>query len=151
MASCERNRKISAYHDGELPAEECRELEEHIRQCSSCAQELGRLRSLSGFFAAAEMPRVPSDALDRLHGAVGTVKDVTVLRLAERLMAAAAVLLVVCAVWFWRTGTAKETGIGWLQDWEIAAVSVQAPAEASSDEMLTRWIVSDLSRENGSD
>ena len=153
MASCERSREISAYYDGELTTEERRDLEEHVRECSSCARDLEQLRRLSGFFAAAEMPGMSSDALDRLHSQVGSVREVFAVRMAERLMAAAAMLLIVCAVWFWQaTGVQDSRGEG-LEGWEIAAVSLQAeaPAEVSAEEMLARWMVSDLARENGND
>lgn len=153
MPSCEYNHKISAYHDGELPTEERRDLKEHIQECSSCAQELQELRSLSRFFAAAEMPGMSSDALDSLHRHVGSVRDVFVLQMAERLMTAAAALLVVCAVWFWQTARVQDSGTRGLEVWEIAPISLQTgmPAASSTEEMFARWIVWDLSRENGSD
>ncbi len=153
MTACEHNRKISAYHDGELPGEECRDLEEHIRECSTCAQELEQLRSLSRLLAAAEMPGMSSDVLERLHSSVSSVREVFVLRTAERVMTVAAALLVVCAVWFWQTAGALDSGIERLEDWEIAAVwpQTEAPAEASAEEMLAQWMVLDLSQENGSD
>ena len=153
MSSCEHSRKMSAYHDGQIPAGERRDLEEHMRECSSCAQELEQLRSLSRLFAAAEMPEMSSDALERLHSSVGSVREVFVLRTAQRLMAAAAMLVVVCAGWFWQTARVQDSGTEALEGWEIAAVSPQmeAPAEASAEETLAQWIVSDLAWENGSD
>ena len=153
MPSCEHNGKISAYHDGELPMEECRDLEEHIRSCPACAQELEQLGSVSRLFAAAEMPEMPSDVVERLHSRIGSVREVLVLRMAERLMTAAATLLVVCTVWLWQTGKVQDFGTERLEDWEIAAVSARAdaPAEASAEEMLAQWMASDLARENGSD
>jgi len=153
MSSCEHSRKISAYHDGELPREQRRDLEEHIRECSSCGRELERLRVLSGFLAAAEMPGMSSDVLDRLHGSVDSVQEVFVLRMAERVMAVAATLLVVCAVWFWQIERVQDTDADGLEGWEIAAVwpQTEAPAEVSAEEMLAQWMASDLARENGSD
>jgi len=136
-----------------LRAEERRELEEHIRECSSCARELERLRSLSRLFAAAEMPEMSSDALERLHGGVGSVREVFVLRMAETLIAAAAMLLFVCVVWFWQTARVQGSGPQRLEDWEIAAVSMQREGrpEASAEEMLAQWMASDLAGRNGSD
>ena len=152
MPSCERSRKISAYHDGELPTEEGRELEGHIQQCPHCARELEWFRSLSGLFAAAGMPEMSSDALDRLHGRIGSVREVFVLRMAEKLMAAAATLLVGCAIWFWQTARVEDSWTAAPERWEIAAVSLQTEAaEASAEDMLAQWIVSDLSRENERD
>ena len=153
MPACEHSRQLNAYHDGERSREECAVLEEHLRQCPSCTQELERLRRLSGLFAAAQMPEISSDALGRLHGGVSSVRDVSVLRTAESLMTIAAALVVVCAVWFWQTAGVPDPAAEALEGWEIAAVSFQSEAagEASADEVLTQWIVEDLSRENGHD
>ncbi len=153
MAACEHNRRLNAYHDGELPREECIFLEEHLRQCPSCARELEQLRRLSGLFTAAEMPEMPSHALGRVHGGVRSVREVSMLRLAQRLMTAAATLLVLCAVLFWQTAGFQIPRTEAPERWEIAAVSPQAEAraEVSDEELLGQWIVWDLARENGSD
>ncbi len=153
MRACERSRRLNAYHDGELSGEECAVLEKHLRECPSCAQELTRLRRLSGLFAAVEMPGISSDVLDRLRGRVGAVRDVSLLRTAGSLMTVAAALLVACVVWVWQTARVPDSGVEASEDWEIVAVSFQseAPGEASAEEMLAQWIVSDLARENGSD
>jgi len=152
MPSCEHNRKIGAYHDGELPAEERRGLEEHIRGCPSCAREFEQLRSLSRLLAGAELPEMSPDAMDRLHEGVGAAGEVFVFRTAERLTAVAAALLAVCGIWLSQTVGGRDAAAG-VEAWEIAAVSPQTEAltEASADEMLARWMVSDLARENGSD
>ena len=38
--------KLGSYLDGELPAAEVRAVDEHVRACSTCAAELGRLKAL---------------------------------------------------------------------------------------------------------
>ena len=48
MDSCDNPQAISAYHDGELPPDRARQLEQHLRQCDACRQELARLEALSG-------------------------------------------------------------------------------------------------------
>jgi len=124
-----------------------------VRRCPSCARELERLRALSETLGAAFVTEMPAGALDRLHGRVGSVREVFVLRTAARVMAAAATLLVACAVWFWQADRIPEQDGRPPESWEIAAVSLQAgaPAEAGVEALLTQWIVSDLSRENGRD
>ena len=117
MSPCEQSRKISAYHDGELSGEQRRHLEEHIRKCSPCAQELEELRSLSRLFAAAEIPEMSFDAMDRLRRSVGFPRQMYALRTAETLMRAAAALLIVCAVWFWQTANHRDPGAEGLQRW----------------------------------
>ena len=47
--------KLDAYFDGELPADEARALQEHLRGCSACAAEgLGRLQQKLAVRAAGQ-------------------------------------------------------------------------------------------------
>ncbi len=151
MSVCEHSGRLNAYHDGELPLEERRALEEHIGRCPSCAREFEQLRSLSRLFAAVEMPEMSSDALGRLHRNVGSIRERLVVRMAGVLTAAAAAVLLICGVWLWRSWAAQEL----YEDpvWEVAAVTLQLDVSPSGNgEMpLAQWIVDDLSRENGHD
>lgn len=51
--------RLSAYADGELPAEEARRVEQHLRGCTECARELTLIRTMGGAMRsiAAEPPR----------------------------------------------------------------------------------------------
>ncbi len=153
MPACERSRRLSAYHDGELPAEERRGLEEHLRQCPSCAQELQQLRSLSGLFAAVEMPGMSSDALGRLHSSVGSIREGLTVRMAGVLAAAAAAVLLVSSVWLCQGWLRPGSDVGWVPAWERVAVTpqVDVPSGAGAVTQLAQWIVEDLSLENGHD
>ena len=69
-------RRIEAYFDGELPADERAGMEEHLRSCPSCSRELQVLRSLSSLVRGVEVPSVsaplwenyPSRVLRRARG-----------------------------------------------------------------------------------
>lgn len=153
MPACERSRQLSAYHDGELAAEERVELEAHIGQCASCARELERLRRLSGFLATASIPEMRTGFMDRLHSGVRSARDVVVVQMAVRLMAVAAAVLVVCVLCLWQLNGAPRANGGLNGGWEMVALTLQvaAPVETSAEEQLAQWIVDDLSRENGID
>jgi len=154
MSACEHHRRLSAYHDGELPAAECGALEEHLRQCRSCAQELEQLRGLSGLFAAVEMPEMSSGALNRVHGNVCATREGITARLAGALTAAAAAVLLVCSAWLWReTWVREETDDGSPRAWERTALTLQLDVSSSANGQmqLAQWIVEDLSLENGHD
>ncbi len=153
MPDCEHSRRLSAYHDGELLPEECRDLEEHIRHCPPCARDLERLRSLSMVFGSAEMPGMSPDAFERLHSSVGSIREGLTVRMAGVLTAAAAAVLLVCSVWLWQARVTQESYVGGGPAWEGAAVRPQLAVSPSADgEMqLAQWIIEDLSRENGHD
>jgi anti-sigma factor RsiW len=39
---------LTAYHDGELPPEEARQVEAHLEACTECLRELSHIRTLGG-------------------------------------------------------------------------------------------------------
>ena len=153
MSVCKYSRQLNAYHDGELSSAALAELEKHLEHCPSCTEELERLRHLSQLLAGVSIPEMSAGVPARLHGAIGSVREVVVVRMAERLIAVAATVLVVCGLWLWHANGASRPYDGPLEGWEIAAMTlevVDAP-DVSPEELLTQWIVTDLSRENESD
>jgi len=153
MQRCKYSRQLSSYYDGELSYAEQAELRRHVQSCASCAKELEQLRKLSRLLKAAHAPSMPEAALSRLHGKIGSVGEVVVVRLAERLIAVAATVLVACGLWLWHADGVRKTQQVPLQGWEIAAMTleVEDARALSAEELITRWIEMDLSGGNGSD
>lgn len=151
MSDCKHSRFLSAYHDGELPSEECRRLEDHLRECPACARELERLKSLSRLFAAAPMPEMPADALERVHRRVAAARNGVVMRMAEVFTAAAAAVLVACVGWLWQVSRMSEAQAQPVEPWERTAITLRTelPAGAGTELQVVQWVVEDLSRENG--
>ena len=150
MDTCERTRQVSAYHDGELPLEERRALEAHLSHCPVCAEELQQLRGISRFLAGARLPDAPAELLQRLHDAP-RVRERVVTRMAEVLMAAAAVVLVVCAGWIFATLSEGGATTAASDSWEVTAITLNADTTSSETQDVAQWIVDDLSSENGHD
>lgn len=153
MSACKHSRQLNAYYDGELAPEERSVIEEHVRQCPSCARELEQLRGLSRLFAAAQIPEIPADALQRLHSGVRRVSESVVVGTAGMLTAAAAAVLLVCSLWLGQMRATQETSEGWTETWETAALTprLEVPSSTDGQMRLAQWIVADLSRENGHD
>jgi len=150
MNECERAQRLSAYHDGEISEAERVSLEAHLEGCPACAAERNRLRRLSDLLSAAPRPEMPADALGRLHRAADDVAMADLGRMAKTLMAVAASILLVCAVWIWRSRAATEPTEP-IPAWETAATAQEGTLATASDEQLARWIVQDLERKNGHD
>src|SRR3954470_21939489 len=91
--SCNEIQNLDAYADGELPADERSRIEQHLAICAACARELARLRKLSAIIGAYR-PVLSSEALERIHNAVGQTWDVGILRIARRISAVAAAVVV---------------------------------------------------------
>ena len=130
MDSCDNLQAISAHHDRELPPDRARQLEQHLRQCDACRQELARLEALSGWLSTAPTLEIPASAVDRLRHSVKPERDRVVLRTARALTAAAAAVLVVCSVQLWRQGRSDQAPPGWEQ---AAVVTPSASSETVQD------------------
>jgi len=150
MSECEYARRLSAYHDGEVSETERVALEAHLQGCPACAAELNRLRRLSHVLATAPRPEMPAKALARLHRAADDMAMADLGRMAKTLMAIAASILLVCALWLWRSRAAGEATEP-IPTWETAATAQEGTLATASDEQLARWIVHDLERKNGHD
>ena len=152
---CDRASQVHAYHDGEMPAEQVRSVEAHLRDCPDCRELLGELRKLSTMVFAAPMADISSATLRRLTDkAWYREQDRGVLRISSWMTGIAAAVLI-GATLFWPGST---TGPGntpvatnfpqtSTTTWEVAAV--MPPAEPSdepvSDVMLTaQWMANDL-------
>ena len=152
MSACEHGRRLDAYHDGEMSPEERRRFEVHLRECPACADELERLRALSRILTSASRPAVPKETLARVHRRVGRSRDRVPVRLVEALTAAAAVVLMVCGWWLWRSGPASDVRTQPAAPWETVALRVRAEEPTGGRSlMFTAWLVEDLRQENGHD
>jgi anti-sigma factor RsiW len=147
--TCDQTQYLDAYADGELPPDQRVRIEQHLASCGVCARELARLRKLSAIMAAYR-PTLSADALERFHNAIGESWDVGVLRIARRISAVAAAVVLAGSLYltFFEAEQAAAVPV-----WEQAAVSVQpqpdaqlAGASAGGEQQvqLAEWIVSDL-------
>ena len=98
---CDWNNKLSAFHDGELPAEARAQVEAHVAACPECAAEIGRLRRIARFLRAAPIPAMSAGALPRLHNRLGAERIMLAngrrtARLAGWLTTAAAAVILCC-------------------------------------------------------
>lgn len=94
MNACELNSTLNRYFDDELPPAQRASFERHLRDCAPCASELEQLRGLSCQVRSMALPKASADFLTRLDALSDRVQDVTVIRFATRLTAAAAAILV---------------------------------------------------------
>ena len=153
MSGCKYTPRMSAFRDSEMAEEERRQLQKHIRHCTECARELERLRAISRFLAAAEVPQLAPAALQRFHRVVNGASEKVVFRMALTSAAAAAAVLLVGLVWLLQADGAQDARAGAAPEWEKVAVMQQAELSGavSSEAQLAQWIVEDLSRENAGD
>ncbi len=138
MASCENQRRISAYHDGELPPAEAAELERHLVRCDACAEELRKLCAMSHLLSSAiDVRQVPAEAMDRWRGSLRPGRDRVILRMTEMLSAAAAAVLLVCMTMLWQQWSAAPAGPARQQSaWEAVAVrTASAPVRTLAGQL----------------
>lgn len=66
---------IAAYLDGDLPAAECRSVEEHCRACESCASFVAGLRQTVGLCRQVATAPLPEDVRVRALASVRKLLD----------------------------------------------------------------------------
>ena len=157
MACPENAQAISAYHDGELSADDSARLELHLAQCELCKLELEHLRGFSAQMSAFQPPRISPGAMERVKGAFDPRRDRMVLRVSQALTAAAAGVLIVCSVMLWqRQGPGPSGDVGWesaatttvperTSDWSSQAVE----GETDIDVQLAWSMLDNGSSESG--
>jgi predicted anti-sigma-YlaC factor YlaD len=149
--NCENSRYIDAYYDGEMFGEDLTRFEEHLSQCLACRTELQELQKLSELISRAEIPSISDEAMDRLHEHAEMSGEMTLLRIAEWLTAAAAAVLVVgLLVLFWeRPSYAKS-----VTPWEQVVITRQVDGQASATVeplQMAEWVARGLTPENTHD
>ncbi len=148
---CRNEARLMLYHDGELPPDERREFEAHVAGCPVCAHELEGLRAMSRLLAEAEAAGVPDGMLTRLHAAVPSAPELTIVRVCRPVAAAAAVVLAVCAALLAGGEPPAPAQQSAPEDWEMLAVAPDADlAQTDAQETWAVWTLHDLAGGNGS-
>jgi anti-sigma factor RsiW len=93
--SCEFSQEVHAWHDGELSEARRQGMGEHLAVCSVCQRELRELEALSRMLGSFQRRSAPADVTVRLHQSVERMGERSVLRIAEALTAAAAIVLAI--------------------------------------------------------
>ena len=157
---CELEHFLTAYHDGELPERQRRELAEAVVLCPTCAKALREIDELSQAFASMRSiprPTLSADSMVQLHEHVDAMtSDRSLLRLAEALSGIAAVLLVAATIWMTQARSSATTEPE--TSWQAEAIALQQqPQPADESQQLARtgnvetaeWIVAGLSSRRG--
>ena len=157
MTECRQTNRVGAYHDGELSPADRAAMQRHLGECPACQAELDRLGRMGSLLASvAPAPELSNAARSRLHRAIdGQASSLAgLVRLAEVLSAVAAVLLLGCILGLagLRSGPAPASPAGDLPTWQMGVTSESAEmASDNSDELVTDWMATDLSRNQGND
>ena len=141
--------RTGAYLDQELAAAERAAYEAHLSACGECARELERLARLSRFLSAAG--RNAGDTIPIQGAELPEFRFLwkplayrqKLVRFAELLMAAAALVMAVCGLWLLRSGSRSDSAA--MAGWEQMALERVQPAELASesegDEALVQAIL----------
>ena len=153
MSECEHASRLSAYHDGELPAASAAQMEEHLRGCRACGVQLEQLRALSRMLREVKRPGLPQGALERLHRKLDLLPGAGMRRMAEAVAAVAASILVACCIGLATISGAGESAAAMASEDELLAVSQQDTATQATggDEQLATWMIQELSGKNAHD
>ncbi len=130
---CPEELRLSAYHDGELPAADRADVDRHLLGCPPCrayVADLGRTSAWLATAAAASVAGLSPLARARLHRRVDATLEQGLVRFGWRLSGLAAAVVLAGSAWMtWAAGAAAPAGtatVATLPPW----VAVQAAAGA---------------------
>jgi len=125
--NCPSEQKLSAYHDGELLAEDRERLARHLAWCQACVRRMEQLKQMSAFIASGSPVGLSQIALRRLHNKLDEVIERGLVRWAWEVSGIAAAILLIGSVWLARLA-------------EPVSASVSVPpwvgAQASADPVI---------------
>jgi anti-sigma factor RsiW len=156
MVDCENRVRLDAYHDGELSPAERSDVEAHLRDCPSCADELAAIGRMSGAFADTA-PREPSheQLLQLARSVRAEPSDARMLLRLFRGTAVAAAVLLACALagavyLSQRTKAAAHEAMvldhvtSWSRSAAFATDPVSDGRRSEEQVLLAQWIADDL-------
>lgn len=142
MHNCLSEQKLSAYHDGEIVADERAVLESHVAECAECRERLTQLRAISSLFDDAGRPGLSQISLRRLHHRLESLTDRGLIRLGWTLSGVAASLLVAGSVWLTRMQSLPPSPPPWVN------VSLAMDTDAGGTDAASpaaQWYLADAS------
>ena len=134
---CSLYNKSGAYLDSELSAADRSAFEAHLPACSECSQEVARLQRLSNFLSSAPKPEFNPQQLfwKARQNRQG------ILRFAEMLTAAAAVVILICGIWLLRQDSQSRNTANTI-NWERVVVTQQFdPPQNEPDDPLVQVLL----------
>lgn len=158
MNVCERQ-TLGAYHDGELPEDQRRSVEEHVRACPVCADMLRSLDDTSAIFAQHAFDELTADELARVHEALDQAESQPLLKLVRVLTVVAASILLISCAWLMELPStagsiARQPVIRHAEPWEQVATSLRPdPLSLIQDDPIrfanadiAEWMLAGLNR-----
>jgi anti-sigma factor RsiW len=145
--------KLSAFHDGELPADQAVAVEAHVAHCPTCASELAQLRAMSRRLATLGQGPLPAAVFTRLRNPTSYRTQRLIYRSAWALSASSVAAMLLCALVLWRAGAApapatpQPTGMGAASlIVAVAGESGSPAAEPTETQLAAAWMLEGLAR-----
>lgn len=148
MTTCPYSEHLSAFHDGELPAQMRQDIEHHLPLCAACAAELEQLRHLSAAIASAPWPRLSIRQKQDLYALSPTVGEAVSIRISKWTAALAASVLLAASTWVLVRQATTQPAADQTSHWLQVAVSPPQSADPQSDLALPDWVETNLSTAN---
>ena len=161
MQDCD-SQLLSAYVDGEVADDVRRRVEQHLAECSRCAQEVQSLRQASQLLRGYAFADLEPGELERAHEAIDASADQPILRLGFTMGVIAASVLIVSCAWLMELPKSPTSVIEnppalvSVPQWERMAMTLKAeplpPAREQTAELndsrLADWMLNGLGGKN---
>lgn len=147
MSDCRYLSRVGLFHDQELDADRCRELQRHLQACDVCTAELAALRKISGLIHARDAEWANGRQMARLHQTLDAAArqeraSRTLIRSSLSWAALAASVLIVSGVWLADSQPAQQStmvsgssAMAPAPEWQMVAMTLHAdPRQGVTDD-----------------
>ena len=154
MSRCDQEQFLSAYHDGELAADDRARVEQHLRDCPACTRELEQIRAASLLLREYPFQDLTPGELRDLHDAIEDAGDRQIWRIGGSVGLIAASILVIGLTWLnvlpdrpqpnAMPTPAGPIAAGPAQDWQRIAMTLRPDPLRTDDTMGPTYARGDI-------
>jgi anti-sigma factor RsiW len=130
--NCLTDQKLSAFHDGEITADERAVLSRHLAWCEACIRRMEELRAISSLISSGTPGGLSQIAMRRLHNKLDEVMERGLVRWAWEVSGIAAAILLVGSIWLAQLAEPASAATAVVPPWVGAQASVVSATPESS-------------------
>lgn len=135
------DQQLSAYHDGELPADRRAIVAAHLNWCQLCLERIESLKQMSALFASSAPNGISQIALRRLHAKLDEVMERGLVRWAWEVSGIAAAILLASSIWLARAADPSASAAT-VPPWVVSRASAD-PVVSDAPTPAAAWYLVD--------
>ncbi len=132
--------QLSAYHDGELPADHHAAMSVHLAWCEACMKRIDQLRQISALLASNAPDGLSQISLRRIHSKLDEVIERGLIRWAWEVSGIAAAVLLAGSIWLAKASDPSVAAS--VPPWVVSQASAD-PVVSDAPTPAAAWYLAD--------